>query len=209
MKARGALTGEAVRSPHSHDHAPSGRDRAGSADSDLESVYRRHGRDVSRWAERLAGPSFDVEDIVHDVFLVVERRLSEFRGDAQLSTWLYEITVRVVQSRRRRRRRRWLWPFGGGNEPGGAEVVEIADGRASALEALERRQATSLLYRFLDELDDKYRTAVMLFELEGLSCREIADITGVSVENVWSRVSRGREKLVRAFAKWDRERAPW
>jgi RNA polymerase sigma-70 factor (ECF subfamily) len=179
----------------------------GRDDVDLAEVYRRHGEQVSRWAARLAGPTFDIEDIVHDVFLVVQRRLGEFRGDARISTWLYEITVRVVQARRRwMRRRRWIWPFGTGTIHVGAEVIEIADGRISALDALERRQATALLYRFLDELDDKYRTAVVLFELEGVSCREIATITGVSIENVWARVSRGREKLIQIFARWEAKR---
>jgi len=174
-------------------------------DSDLESVYRRHGGRVSRWAARLAGPGFDVEDIVHDVFLVVQRRLGEFRGDALVSTWLYEITVRVVQARRRsRRRRRWAWPFHVDASPGAtSEERDIADDRVSPLDAFERRQSTDLLYRFLDGLDEKHRTAVVLFELEGLSCREIATITGTSLANVWTRVSRGREKLIRAFAEWE------
>ena len=60
-----------------------------------------------------------------------------------------------------------------------------------------------LLYRFLDQLDEKYRTSVVLFELEGMSCQEIAAVTGTSVSNVWARVSRGREKLIQAFAKWE------
>ncbi len=169
----------------------------------LESVYRRHGARVSRWAARLAGPGFDVEDIVHDVFLVVQRRLREFRGDAQVSTWLYEITVRVVQAHRRsRRRRRWLWPFRKDKNSADSRA-EIVDDRMSPLDALEQRQSTELLYRFLENLDEKHRTAVVLFELEGMACRDIATITGTSVSNVWARVSRGRDKLIQAFAAWE------
>jgi RNA polymerase sigma-70 factor, ECF subfamily len=171
-------------------------------DKDLEGVYRRHGGQVSRWVARLAGPGFDVEDIVHDVFLVVQRRLGEFRGDALISTWLYEITVRVVHAHRRRwRRRRWLWPFQGNSAPNDAGEIEVADDRVSPLDALERRQAMAHLYRMLDALDEKYRTPVILFELEGVSCREIAVITGTSISNVWARVSRGREKLIKALAQ--------
>jgi RNA polymerase sigma-70 factor, ECF subfamily len=181
----------------------------------LEEVYRGHAALVSRWAGRLAGPGFDVEDIVHDVFLVVQRRLDQFRGDARLSTWLYEITVRVVQSRRRslRRQQRWLWPWSRGRTAGdwsdrGDIDLQSPDPRESALEALERQQASQLLYRLLDGLDEKHRTAVVLFELEGLSCPDIAAITRTSVSNVWARVSRGREKLVKAFAASSRPRAP-
>ena len=83
---------------------------------DLETVYREHAPAVSRWAQRLSGPGIDPEDLVHDVFLVVQRRLPEWHGKAKLSTWLYEITIRVVQERRRAlRRRRLLWPFGRGH----------------------------------------------------------------------------------------------
>lgn len=185
---------------------------------DPEAIYRRHGARVSRWAARLAGPGLDLDDIVHDVFLVVMRRWREFRGDAQISTWLHEITIRVVQAHRRKRRlRAWLWPFGvgaleGGGSPGRtadaggdgrAPARELADDGLSPLESLERRQATVLLYRFLDQLDEKYRTAVVLFELEGVPCRQIAGLTGTTVANVWARVSRGREQLLRAFAKWE------
>lgn len=165
---------------------------------DLEAVYRQHAPIVSRWAQRLAGPGADLDDIVHDVFLVVQRRLKEFRGESQLSTWLFEITVRVVQSHRRRRGR-WWWPFNAEDEAS-HQLVEPASG--SPLEDLERREVTALLYRFLDDLDEKYRTAVILFELQGLSCQEIARITKTSLPNVWARVSRGREQLVQAFADW-------
>jgi RNA polymerase sigma-70 factor, ECF subfamily len=176
-------------------------------DRDLASVYRRHAAGVSRWVERLAGPGADIEDIVHDVFLIVDRRLQEFRGDAQLSTWLYQIVVRVVQARRRRERR-WRWLRTPATGDAQAVLIRIADGRESPHDALERRQATALLYRLLEQLDEKYRSAVVLFELEGISCQEIAAITGVSTANVWARVSRGREKLARAFADWERAKTP-
>jgi RNA polymerase sigma-70 factor (ECF subfamily) len=169
----------------------------------LEEIYREHAAAVSRWAERLAGPGVDLEDVVHDVFLVVQRRLPEFRGDAKLTTWLYEITIRVVQARRRSLRwRRWLWPFGVVDEDR-PERVDPSDEGPTALDALERSQSTALLYRFLEELDEKYRTAVILFELEGLPCEQIAALTGTSVANVWARVSRGRAKLTAAFEAWE------
>ena len=192
------------------------------ATGDVDAVYRRYGARVSRWAARLAGPGLDLEDVVHDVFLVVLRRLQEFRWDARLSTWLHEVTIHVVQTHRRKRRlRAWLWPFGrtagstSDGEPAsptprslaraaaGDLGEELADDRLSPLESAERRQAAALLYHFLEQLPEKHRTAVVLFELEGIPCQEIASLTGTSVANVWARVSRGREQLIRAFAQWE------
>jgi len=193
---------------------PDGDLRDAIAGGDVEAVYRRYGARVSRWAARLAGPGLDLEDIVHDVFLVVLRRLETFRWDARLSTWLHEITLHVVQTHRRKRRlRAWLWPFArtAGGAPDGERPVlpsrnledQLADDRLSPLESAERREGAALLYHFLDQLPEKYRTAVVLFELEGLPCQEIAALTGTSVANVWARVSRGREQLIRAFARWE------
>jgi RNA polymerase sigma-70 factor (ECF subfamily) len=217
VRAGVALAVAQVRSPRTVSFAEPTGAGAGAANEapSLEEVYRGHAARVSRWAGRLAGPGSDVEDIVHDVFLVVQRRLAQFRGEALLSTWLYEITVRVVQSRRRSQRRqsRWLWPWSrAGVWADGADCGDIdfpsADPHASPLEALERQQASQLHYRLLDGLDEKYRTAVVLFELEGLSCQDIAVITCTSVSNVWARVSRGREKLIKAFAASSAPRAP-
>src|SRR4051812_33481472 len=75
----------------------------------VEQVYRAHVQDVARWAARLGGPRTDVEDVVQEVFLTVQRAMTEFRGDAKVETWLYRITQNVVRHRRRKERwRRWL-----------------------------------------------------------------------------------------------------
>ncbi|HEX7596865.1 MAG TPA: sigma factor, partial [Polyangia bacterium] len=51
-------------------------------------LYERYAPQIERWARRLAGPRFDAEDLLHDIFLVVLRRRGEFRGDAKVTTWL-------------------------------------------------------------------------------------------------------------------------
>src|SRR6266404_2479783 len=66
---------------------------------DFDSVFRQHAAAVARWVAALGGPLLDVEDTVQEVFMVAHRRLSEFRGDAKVSTWLFQITRRVVQPR--------------------------------------------------------------------------------------------------------------
>src|SRR5437868_15375074 len=76
---------------------------------ELTSLYRTHAALVERWVVRLAGPAVDAEDVVQEVFLIVQRRLSEWRADAKITTWLYRITERVVHRQRRKQRMgRWL-----------------------------------------------------------------------------------------------------
>ena len=70
----------------------------------LDAVYRAHAATVARWVAHLGGPSIDVEDVVHEIFLVVRRQLAKFRGDAKLTSWLYRITARTVRDWRRKDR---------------------------------------------------------------------------------------------------------
>jgi RNA polymerase sigma-70 factor, ECF subfamily len=164
---------------------------------DLEGVYRAHADDVAAWARRLGGPDLDVEDIVHEVFLIVQRRLPEWRGEAKITTWLYEITLRVVSDRRRRW---WRWPLRvAGRATGRDELGRLAASEPDALALLERREATATLYRLLDGIGEKYRTVIVLYELEGKSGDEIATLTRTSLANVWTRLHRGRRKLLERF----------
>jgi len=158
----------------------------------LDAIYRAHAATVARWAAKLCGPSGDVEDLVHEVFLVVRRRLPEFRGDAKLSTWLYRITLRVaLQNRSKERFRRW---FGSARR---LEIEEaIAPTRLTPVDDLERRQSTEACYRILDRMPDKYRTVLVLFELEELSGEEIAALTGRKLATVWVHLHRARARFL-------------
>ena len=159
---------------------------------DLDAIYRAHAGTVARWAAKLAGPGNDVEDLVHEVFLVVRRRLGEFRGDAKVTTWLYRITERVArQSRRKDRFRRWF---------SRARQFDIEDAiapvRLTPVDDLERRQSTEACYRILDGMPDKYRTVLILFELEELSGEEIAALTGLKLATVWVHLHRARSRFL-------------
>jgi RNA polymerase sigma-70 factor (ECF subfamily) len=183
-----------------------GETKVGFARPSFESLYRAHGRTVARWAIQLLGPKADFEDVVQDVFLVVRRRLPEFRGDAEITTWLYEITVRVVQ-RCRMRARWWSWVTGRGQSPGRGRAPEsfipMAESPSDPHALLEARERTRLVYQLLDELSEPLRTAFILFEIEGLSGAQIAEITGTKLNAVWVRLSRARRKFTRRMRAWE------
>jgi RNA polymerase sigma-70 factor (ECF subfamily) len=163
-------------------------DQPEAAAPSLDGLYRAHAGKIARWAAHLGGPRLDVEDAVHEVFLVVGKRLSEFRGDAKVTTWLYRITERVVRGGRRRERlRRWLDLVRRG------DVEEsLSPPRPSPIEELERRQSREAVYRILDRLAEKYRRVLVLFELEELSGEEIAALTGIKLATVWVHLHRAR-----------------
>ncbi len=177
---------------------------------DVATVYGRHADDVARWARRLGGPRIDAEDVVHEVFLVVQRRFHEWRGDAQVTTWLYEITFRVVRERRSRGWwRRWSTGIIGGDSSGpDGDLAKLPVDQPDALDLLQRREAAAALYGILDGIGEKYRSVIILFELEGLSGEEIAALTGISLANVWIRLHRARQKVLKRFRAWETKERP-
>jgi RNA polymerase sigma-70 factor (ECF subfamily) len=171
---------------------PTGSLRQG---SEFDPLYLEYAGVVARWVRHLAGPHLDVEDLVQEIFLVVRRRLPEFRGDAKLATWLYRITERVVRTARRQDRLRRFWPRLRRHE------VETVLGRArlTPVEELERRQSSEMVYRILDRLPEKYRTVLILFEREEMSGEDIAALCGLKLATVWVRLHRGRAQFLADF----------
>ena len=163
----------------------------------IDLIYEQHVADVSRWVRRLVGPREDVEDLVHDVFLVAVRRRGEFRGDGSVRTWLFRITHHIVRNWRRRGRvRRWLFSLH-------AEVDLPVQHEAtlSPLEGIEQREKTARLYAALDRLPDCYRTPLILYEIEGLPGDQVAELTGVRLGAIWVRLHRGRARLLRELTR--------
>lgn len=163
-------------------------------------LYHRHVQDVARWAQRLGGPGVDTEDVVQEVFLAVHRKLPQFRGDSRPSTWLYRITENVVRHRRRKDRwARWL----------GGTAQEVAGERASPeplpSAGLDARETSRRVYRALDQMKEKYRTVLILFELEELSGEEIAELTGARLATVWVWLHRARNDFARRLEAIERE----
>ena len=165
----------------------------------LEQIYREHSAAVSIWIRRLWGPrrrggSVDEEDLLHEVFLVVQRRIDSFRGESALTTWLYSITVLVVNARRRKERwRALLWQR--------AEPELALSPAEPASEPLGRAEASRVVYAVLDALKERDRTLLILFELERLPGAEVAAIVGTSEANLWVALSRARARFKREFER--------
>lgn len=160
----------------------------------VDQLYRAHAGDVARWISRLGGPGIDLEDLTQEVFALVQKHLPSYRGEAQLTTWLFQIAANVVRAHRRRER--WRSFFGGGR------AHDIADGTnsqvaASADDQIEQSEARDLVYQALDRLKERYRTAIILFEIEDLPGEQVAELMGVSTANVWVLLHRARAELVK------------
>lgn len=166
---------------------------------EIGALYRAHAQTVARWATRLGGPTADVDDIVQEVFLTAHRLLSGFRGEAKITTWLFRITQNQVRHQRRKQRyRKFL--RGTANDVAG----QLPSNRPTPVEALEQHQASETVYRVLDGLSDKYRTAFILFEIERLPGDEIAALLDQKVSTIWVWLHRARAQFLSGLEKLEK-----
>lgn len=154
-------------------------------------AYREHARQVVWWAQRLGGPEIDAEDILQEVFLIVSRRFGSFRGESSFATWLFAITRKVVANHARRVVVR------------ASERNPSTTGTSSSASApdaeLERRQAAQVFYTALGRLAEKYRTVLVLFEVEGMSVQDISVLCCANLSTVKVQLARARRKFIQHY----------
>lgn len=163
----------------------------------IEAVYAAHFRYVWRCLRGLGVREQALDDAAHDVFLVVQRKLSSFdAGEARLTTWLYEIALRVArryrtQTAKDAQRSVSLVPA----EPEEESELALPLQSLSPCE-LESSERLALARRALDALDADKREVFVLGCVEQRSAPEIAALIGVPLNTVYSRLRAAR----RAFA---------
>jgi RNA polymerase sigma-70 factor (ECF subfamily) len=164
----------------------------------LPEIYAENADFVFRNLRRLGVPDASVDDAVQDVFLVVHRRLGDFEARSRVSTWLFGIVLRVAQTyRRSATRRNARISYEPGNE---LERMPVAAAEGP-LDILERREATTLLHRLLDELDDDKRAVLVCVELEQMTVPEAAESLGLNLNTAYGRLRAARASFNEAVAR--------
>jgi RNA polymerase sigma factor (sigma-70 family) len=156
----------------------------------LEDVYREHADFVWRILGNLGVAAMHREDAIHEVFVVVQRRLADYDGRASLRAWLFGI-ARNVALHQRRSQARHLRRIEVALEPPAPPGPE---------EALARQEARLLVARFLAGLTEELRLVFVLSEIEGLRMPEIAERLGVKLNTLYSRLSTARRLFARFIA---------
>ena len=137
----------------------------------------------------------DAEEVVQDAFVKIHQALANFRGEAALKTWILRIVLRLSLNRRRDRARS-AWQRLGLHRGDDGETREtvVASNPETLCISRETRQ---LLLKWLDELPDHLRQALVLNSLEELSYEEIARILQIPLGTVSSRIYSARKKLLK------------
>jgi RNA polymerase sigma-70 factor (ECF subfamily) len=156
----------------------------------FDEVYGRFGEMVYNLALRLAGNREEAADLTQEIFLRIFRHLGSFGGRSTLKTWVFRIAIN--HCRDRLSRHFVATTSIDDSEESGVPLADPGRGpEALAVAADEGRRVAEGLSRILPV----FREAVVLRDLEGLSYDEIAEVLGVRVGTVRSRIARGREQL--------------
>ncbi len=160
----------------------------------LDTIYREHASFVWRTASylsRTCACTAEVDDIVHDVFLIVHRRAHEYDPTRSIKSWLFGITRHVVSRHARglRRARRRI------------EAVPQACPPIPVDEQIERQRILQIVEHGIARLRVDQRLVLSLMLIEGMSAPETADALGIKLNTVYSRLRLGRRRLVRALAE--------
>ena len=160
------------------------------AERAVSEIYREHHAFVWRNALRLGCDDDWVDDAVHEIFVVVARRLPELEGLESERSWLFAITYRVVQRmvRDRIRHRGYLRRFAEEQPPRFAETAGA-------------HEATEFLRHALAKQPEAQRLVLILIELEGFTAREVAATLGLPVGTVHSRLRSAKQQLARFIAR--------
>jgi len=166
---------------------------------EVRTIYREHARFVWLSLQRLGIHPSDLDDVAQDVFMIVHRRIDTFDRRARVSTWLFGICMRVAANYRRRRR--WTREvLAGGSEDDRPATLDAAD------DILVRREQREIAERALNRLEVAKRATFVMFEIESLSCQEIAELMNVPVGTVYSRLHSARRQLEKALSRDLRKR---
>ncbi len=165
--------------------------------ADFPNLYRSEFPYVWKTLRRLGAPAADLEDLAHDVFVVVHRHLRDYDPSRPLRPWLFGIAVRVVSDFRRLGRNARELP---------GQSIEPADAGPTPEQHVQGKEARALLMKALDGLDLDRRAVFVLHELDELPMPEIAAALSIPLNTAYSRLRLARADLAGFIARMRSER---
>ena len=174
------------------------RSQGGDVDS-FNQLILRWERPIYALAYRVLGREEDARDVSQEAFLRAYRALPGFKGEAKFSSWLYRIALNLCRDWMRKQRRAPVQQM-----PEGMDPVEMA-GESGPVESVEdlvaRKELSQIVGEAMTLLPDEQRTAIILKEYHGMTFQEIAELQGVPLSTVKTRLYQGLTVLRRHLEK--------
>lgn len=171
-------------------------------ESDFQQVYDIFHPRILRYLCRFVDET-EAEDLTQEAFARISRTLTTFRGESQLSTWIYRVATNAALDKLRSHSVGTVVRGGGLNqsrEPGRGEKDALKRAATPSTEQrYVREEMNECIRRFVDNLPENYRVVVVLSELEGFKDKDIAEILGISLGAVKIRLHRARARLKEAM----------
>jgi RNA polymerase sigma-70 factor, ECF subfamily len=155
----------------------------------------RYREPLTNYIFRFLGDPRECEDLLQETFLRVYRNRHSYRRIAKFSTWLYTIAGNLARSEYRKRKRRRLYSLQSVNRDEEEYEVEIPDETFSPDDHAESSIQDRHIQEALKQIPEEFREVVVLRDVQQLAYEEIAEITGLPMGTVKSRINRGRTKL--------------
>ena len=174
------------------------RSRGGDVDS-FNQLILRWERPIYALAYRVIGREEDARDVAQETFLRAFRALPGFKGQAKFSSWLYRIALNLCRDWIRRQRRAPVVQMPEGVDP--SEFAAETEPAESIEDLVARRELSDIVEEAMKILPEEQRTAIVLKEYHGLTFQEIADLQGVPLSTVKTRLYQGLSVLRRHLEK--------
>ena len=164
--------------------------------ADFEAVYAAHAQPVYYLALRFLGDAAQAQDAAHDVFVKAFQNFGSFRGDSEIRTWLYRITLHHCTNLRQR------WSARNIHLTDDTSLLESQPSMAGdPLRALETKELGQRIQNALDCLPEEYRCLLLLVADQDLSYEQVGEITQQSSDAVRGKLHRARRAFSAAFVK--------
>ena len=157
-------------------------------------LYERHADFAWRTLRRLGVREAEANDALHDVFVIVHAKLSQFEGRSSVTTWLFTICRTVARERRRSAQRER-------NQLEDVNVDAELDLRADVARAAEHNERLAQLEAILAGFEPEQRNVFILFEIEKLTGEEISELLAVPLGTVYSRLQLAKKAFRQALSR--------
>jgi RNA polymerase sigma-70 factor (ECF subfamily) len=175
-------------------------------DAAYDELVRTYSASIFHVAYRMLGDTAEASDAVQEIFLKVFRNIGGFKGEAALKTWIFKIAFSEILNRLRWWKRRYRFATTSldeqANGNGTGAVHSVASRGPTPEEALQSKEQETAIQQALSRLSGEHRSIIVLRDIEGFSYNEIADVLGISIGTVKSRLARARADLKKSLMRY-------